>query len=154
MGAVVTAMFASEHFGIELTEDLARLHRRFTLATRTREHTRLISHHDRFDTRSTWPNFRILCNQDERDLLRSSGLVYDDIFPNQWPVLNGPGIAAVKAVHGAGLTAEEIPDYKRLRAVDPDWYDIANAVAMFVLLDRRFKAEPNYLRDLLGTLNK
>ncbi len=154
MASVVLAMFASNRFGIPFTESLHQLVGRLNLDVRTREHTRLISHHDRFDTRSTWPNFRIDCDQAERDILRASKLMFEDGFRNQWAVLNGPGIAAVKAVYGAGLRAEDVSEYKRLRALDPDWYDIANAVAMSVLLDRRCKSEPNYLIELMESLSK
>jgi AAA ATPase domain len=153
MASVVFAMFASDRFGIQFTESLHQLLGRFTLEVRTREHTRLISHHDRFDTRSTWPNFRIECDQAERDILRATNLMIEDGFRNQWAVLNGPGIAAVKAVYGEGLQAEEVVEYKRLRALDPDWYDIANAVAMSVLLDRRCKSETNYLVELMESLS-
>ena len=158
MASVVLAMFASDRFGISFTESLQQLVGRLTLDVRTREHTRLISHHDRFDTRSTWPDFRIDCKQDERDLLRAAGLMFEtnkeESFKNQWAVLNGPGIAAVKAVYGDGLHSTDITEYKRLRALDPDWYDIANAVAMSVLLGRRCKSEPNYLIELLESLHK
>ena len=78
----------------------------------------------------------------------------EESFKNQWAVLNGPGIAAVKAVHGDGLSSKDITEYKRLRALDPDWYDIANAVAMTILLDRRFRTEANYLKELLESLGK
>lgn len=149
MASVILAMFASDRFGILFSESLQQLIGRFTLDIRTREHTRLISHHDRFDTRSTWPNFRIDCNQEERDILRSARLMIEDGFKNQWAVLNGPGIAAVRAVYGYGLRADDVSEFKRLRALDPEWYDIANAVAMSVLLNRRCTAEPNFLTDLL-----
>ena len=154
MASVVLAMFASDRFGIRFSESLQQLVGRFTLDVRTREHTRLISHHDRFDTRSTWPNFRIDCDQAERDILRAAKLLIEDGFRNQWAVLNGPGIAAVKAVYGDGLRPDDVPEYKRLRALDPDWYDIADAVAMSVLLDRRCKAEPNYLIELMESLRR
>ncbi len=158
MASVILAMFASNRFGILFSDNLHQLVGRFTLDIRTREHTRLISHHDRFDTRSTWPSFRIDCTQDERDLLRTAGLMFEtskeESFKNQWAVLNGPGIAAVKAVHGDGLHSKDITEYKRLRALDPDWYDIANAVAMSILLDRRCKSEPNYLIEIMESLSK
>lgn len=154
MASVILAMFASDRFGIPFSESLQQLVGRFTLDIRTREHTRLISHHDHFDTRSTWPNFRIDCNQEERDILRSAKLMIEDGFKNQWAVLNGPGIAAVRAVYGDGLRAEDVSEFKRLRALDPDWYDIANAVAMSILLDRRCKSEPNYLMEIMESSNK
>jgi hypothetical protein len=158
MASVILAMWASGRFEIPFSESLQQLFGRFTLDIRTREHTRLISHHDRFDTRSTWPSFRIDCTQDERDHLRTAGLIFEtskeESFKNQWAVLNGPGIAAVKAVHGDGLHSKDITEYKRLRALDPDWYDIANAVAMSILLDRRCKSEPNYLMEIMESLSK
>jgi hypothetical protein len=151
-------MFASNRFGIPFSERLHLLDRRFTLDIRTREHTRLISHHDRFDTRSTWPNFPIECTQDAKDHLRSAGLMFEtskeEGFKNQWGVLNGPGIAAVKAVYGDGLHSKEITEYKRLRALDPEWYDIANAVAMKILLERRCNSDRNYLSDIMESLSK
>ncbi|MFM2218802.1 MAG: hypothetical protein RL240_3120, partial [Planctomycetota bacterium] len=111
-----------------------------------------------FDTRSTWPSFRIDCSKDERDHLRTAGLMFEtskeESFKNQWAVLNGPGIAAVKAVHGDGIDSKDIIEYKRLRALDPDWYDIANAVAMSILLDRRCKSEPSYLMEIMESLSK
>jgi hypothetical protein len=158
MASVILAMFASNRFGIPFSERLHMLDRRFTLDIRTREHTRLISHHDRFDTRSTWPNFPIECTQDAKDHLRSAGLMFEtskeEGFKNQWGVLNGPGIAAVKAVYGDGLHSKEITEYKRLRALDPEWYDIANAVAMKILLERRCNSDRNYLSDIMESLSK
>ena len=158
MASVILAMFASNRFSIPFSESLQQLVGRFTLDIRTREHTRLISHHDRFDTRSTWPNFPIECTQDEKDHLRRAGLMFEtskeESFKNQWAVLNGPGIAAVKAVYGDGLHSKEITEYKRLRALDPEWYDIANAVAMKILLERRCNSERNYLMDIMESLSK
>jgi hypothetical protein len=158
MASVILAMWASGRFKIPFSENLQQLFGRFTIDIRTREHARLISHHDRFDTRSTWPSFRIDCSQDERDHLRTAGLMFvtskEESFKNQWAVLNGPGIAAVKAVYGDGIDSKDIIEYKRLRALDPDWYDIANAVAMSILLERRCKSEPNYLMEIMESLSK
>ncbi|MCA9130469.1 MAG: hypothetical protein KDB22_25445, partial [Planctomycetales bacterium] len=147
MSCVVLSMFASEQFGISVSQ-LTNLNS-LNFDVRERERSRLIAHHHRFDTRSTWPNFRIDCSQDERAILQQADLQINDRFQNEWAVLNGPGIAAVKAVYGDGIPAESIAGYKRLRALDPDWYDIANAVAMSTLLDRRCKTEPNFLSKLL-----
>jgi hypothetical protein len=78
----------------------------------------------------------------------------EDGFRNQWAVLNGPGIAAVKAVYGDGLGASEVAEYKRLRALDPDWYDTANAVAMSILLHHRCDSEKGYLSKLVESVSK
>ncbi len=64
------------------------------------------------------------------------------------------GIAAVKAVYGEGIPAGDVLEYKRLRALDPDWYDIANAVAMTILLDLRCTSETNYLKKLVESIGK
>lgn len=154
MAVVVLAMYASNGFEIPFTPKLQKLVSRLTLDVRTREHTRLIAYHDRFDTRSTWPSFRISCSQEDRDILRSTKLMFDEGFANQWAVLNGPGVAAVKVVYGDGIQAAEVAEYKTLRALDPDWYDIANAVAMSILLDRRSTSEPNYWMELMEGLDK
>jgi hypothetical protein len=149
---VVIGMWASKSFRIDPNDIEFFPFGRVPIDRRTREHTRLIRHHARFDTRSTWPNFRINCQNEEKRLLRTAGLMIGDNHANQWAVLNGPGIAAVRAVYGNGLQAEDVHEYKRLRALDPEWYDIANAVAMYVLLKHRCYNDETYLKNT-GDLN-
>jgi hypothetical protein len=149
MTSIVLAMFASNQFGIAVSSSVQQLFGRQTMEVRNREQTRLIAHRNKFDSRSTWPNFRIDRSGEELANLRQCQLSIEDTHYNQWAVLNGPGIAAVKAVYEDGLTPDEVIQYKRLRAFDPDWYDIANATAMYKLLDKRCNSEPSFLADIL-----
>jgi len=153
MTSIVLAMFASNHFGINFSESLGVLVGRLTMDVRNREQTRLIASRNKFDSRSTWPNCRVDCSIDERLLLRQFQLSIEDSHDNQWAVLNGPSVAAVKAIYGDGLRPDEVIQYKRLRAFDSEWYDIANAVAMNTLLQKRCESEPNFLTDILESMD-
>ncbi len=156
MASIVLGMFVSERFDIPPTVTLQQLDRRLNLEERSREHTRLISYHqERFDTRETWPNLQIDCSRDEQLVLRETELMFSDSDSDKehWAVLNGPGIAAVRVVYGDGLKTGEIKMFKRLRALDSDWYDIANAVAIKTLIEHRRTSEPNYLKELVESLS-
>lgn len=109
-----------------------------SLDDRVREHARLIDQKTKFDTRSTWPNFKVDFCKEVREIFNSTrNLPIRDTFANQWPVLNGPAIAAVHTVYGFPVSMDQIFQFRRLRALDPEWYDKANAIATFLLLQRR-----------------
>jgi hypothetical protein len=114
------------------------------ISDRDVEYARLLRYHDRFedyDTRTTWPNFRIDVTDEVRALFNSTPNLSMYTHKNQWAVVNGPAIAAVHSVYGFPVTPNQVRQFKLLRAVDADWYDKANVVAMNLLLDRRFKED-------------
>jgi hypothetical protein len=114
------------------------------IATRQIEHARLVSHHDRFDTRSTWPNFKLEVSDDVRGIFNAThNLGILESHKNQWAVLNGPAIAAIHSVYGFPVTLEQIIQFKRLRALDTEWFDKANAIAMYMLIKQRFIEDEN-----------
>lgn len=83
---------------------------------------------------SQCPNFPIDCTDEEMQLLRYASVLIDYGSQNEWALLNGPAIAALKSLCGQGLKLPEAVEYKRLRALDPTWYDVAFAFAMISLL--------------------
>lgn len=129
--------------GIEFDNHLLRI-KGLTIDDRDRELTRLIYQKSKFDTRYTWPNFKVDFNDKVREILNTTpDLVIQDTHANQWAVLNGPAIAAIHTVYGFPVSMDQICQFKRLRALDPEWYDKANAIATFLLIERRFNENEN-----------
>ena len=115
-----------------------------TMDDRVREQARLIDQKTKFDTRNAWPNFKVEYSDEVREVFNTTpGLAIKDTFKNQWAVMNGPAIAAVHSVYDIQVSQEQVCQFKRLRALDPDWYDKANAVATFVLMQQRLNNDPN-----------
>lgn len=132
--------FDPQHLRIAGNDQLEGL----SLEDRDREQTRLIDQKSKADTRFTWPNFRIDFDETVREIFNSTRqLPIRDTFKNQWAVLNGPAIAAVFTVYGFPVSKKQVCQFKRLRALDPEWYDKANAIATFLLMQRRFNEETN-----------
>lgn len=118
--------------------------RGLSLSDRQLEHTRLISQHTRFDTRYTWPNFKLGHSAEVSSILRSTkDLLIKGSLENQWVVLNGPAVAAIYTTHEFELSDELVRQFKRLRATDAEWYDKANAVATLILMSRRYEEDVN-----------
>lgn len=110
------------------------------LARRVHEYGRLIDAHDRYDTRQSWPHFWISLNDEIRASV--SSIEVQDRYPNEWSVLNAPAIAAACGVYDIPCAEALVKQLKKLRGVDPDWFDAANEIAMFIFAGERLAQDP------------
>ena len=142
MAGVLACLYFAK-FPIEL-RDFALLNDNNPIETRDRERGRLIAQHDRFDTRSSWPKNILVIPSLVRENLKSIvGLEIDDGHPNQWDVLNAPAITAICCLFDLPASDELVRVLQRLRGVDPDWFEVANAAAMQMIVDHRLNADPD-----------
>lgn len=90
-----------------------------------------------------WPVFEIQTSDEVMDIFWSTPDLNLDVAILNANVLNGPAIAAIHSVYDIGVSESQIRQFKWLRALDPDWYDKANAVATFILMQRRLNENPD-----------
>ena len=110
----------------------------------------LVSRHDKFDSRVTWPNPRLNISPQVRDLLYSTpDLINRETHANQWAVINAPAIAAVYSTYGLTLEPKLVQELKRLRSFDTAWFDSANHYAMFRVMTRRFEEETDWVEKVV-----
>ncbi|MCA9212842.1 MAG: hypothetical protein KDB27_07255, partial [Planctomycetales bacterium] len=109
----------------------------------------LVSRHDKFDSRVTWPNPRLNILPQVREILHSTAnLINRDTHANQWAVINAPAIAAVYSTYGLTPDSKLVQELKRLRSFDTDWFDSANHYAMFRVMTRRFDDETDWIEKI------
>ncbi len=109
------------------------------LHERELERTRLISSHDRIDTRISWPNYDIPIANELKNEIKD--ILISDCHDNQSSVLNGPLAAAAHSVYGVSVTDDQLVRFQELRGIDADWFDRCYEISSFILAGRRLKKE-------------
>jgi hypothetical protein len=110
--------------------------------TRNVEMARLIKQHDRYDTRRSWPNLRLNISEFTTERLnRIKNLSVQGRFKNEWAMLNAPAIAALYCMYDLEASEELVGQLKRLKGIDPDWFNVANATAMQQIFEHRLNED-------------
>ena len=121
---------------------LGRFFDRNPIDTRNVEMARLIKQHDRYDTRRSWPNLRLNLPEFMAEKLRRiSNLSVQGRFKNEWAMLNAPAIAALHCMYDLEASEELVGQIKRLKGIDPDWFNVANATAMQQIIEHRLNED-------------
>ena len=122
-----------------------------TLMTRDFEKSRTIAQHDKYDSRTSWPNERLALTDFAMSKLKSiQGLEIKDRFQNEWSIWNAPAITAIYCLYHLEASGGLVRDLKRLRGVDPEWFSVANACAMQMIFEFRLKENGNCFKEMLG----
>ncbi|QDT70359.1 hypothetical protein MalM25_33070 [Planctomycetes bacterium MalM25] len=109
----------------------------------------LVSRHERFDSRQTWPSERPKYGSEARGLLEGTpGLLNTYRYSHEWAVINGPSLAAIHAVYGIPINPSQLTRYQRLRSFDATWFDYAFQLAMIRLIGRRSDEQPDWLEAI------
>ena len=111
--------------------------------TRSQERSRLVDQHTRLGTYRTWPSRPLDVHEFARAKLREIPGLEIEAGTEQSQVLNAPAIAAIYCVFDFKPTEREVKQFQRMRGVDPEWFNVANAAAMQVLIEQRANLEPD-----------